>query len=183
MTPLTPSLGRFAARFAALSLALALALALASPAAIAAGDKPHGAMSPAAGTVKSGIKVSAAWARASAGRARNGAAYFTVVNNGAAADRLIGAETGIAKRAELHSHRMAGGVMRMRRVEGGIALRPGASLSFAPRGDHVMLMGLKTPLKAGESFPLTLIFEGAGRIRVTIPVRAIGAGAPKPHHE
>jgi len=146
-----------------------------------AGHKAHNTVAPAKTVARGGITVAGAWARASAGRARNGAAYFTIFNKGAKVDRLIGVETPMAKKAQLHEHRMSDGIMRMREVKGGLAIPPGGKLRFAPRGFHVMLMGLGKPLKAGEGFPLTLVFQRAGRITVNVAIHPIG-GTPKPMH-
>jgi len=145
---------------------------------LGAGHKNHDAMALAKKATKGDIIVLRPWARASAGRAYNGAAYFTILNRGTRADRLIGSNTLIAKKAELHEHRMADGIMRMREVKGGLAISAGGKLSFAPRGYHVMLAGLAKPLKAGEGFMLTLVFERAGRITIHVVVHPIG-GAPK----
>ena len=170
----------FISRASLLAAALGAVIAMAPVEDIIAADRGHGDMSPAKAVTKGTITVSNPWARASAGRAANGAAYFAIANKGASADRLIGVEAAVARKASLHSHTMSGGIMRMRPVKGGLTVAPGGRLGFAPGGTHVMLMGLKAPLKAGESFPLTLIFQGAGRIILKVPVRPIGAGAPGP---
>lgn len=125
-----------------------------------------------------GIEVAHGWARATPGSARAGAAYVTIHNLGDRKDRLTGAETPVAARAQLHRHVMEGTVMRMRHVEGGIAIAPGKEIAFKPGGYHIMLMGLKKPLKEGETFPLTLIFEHAGRKTAEIDVRGIAAMGP-----
>ncbi len=109
------------------------------------------------------------WARASIGQAQAGAAYLTVMNKGSLPDRLIAAEGTVANRVELHTHMMDGGVMRMRPVKA-IEVAPGEPAVLKPGGLHVMLMGLKAPLVKGESFPLTLVFEKAGRIEVDVPI-------------
>jgi copper(I)-binding protein len=145
-------------------------------------ERGHKDGGPSMAVTKGGITVSAPWARASAGRAANGAAYFTAVNKGLRPDRLIGVETPMARKASLHSHTMKDGIMRMRPVTGGLKIAPGGRLTFQSGGHHVMLMGLKSPLKAGGNFPLTLIFEAAGRITLNIAVRPIGTRAPRPMH-
>lgn len=122
------------------------------------------------------VAVTAAWARATPAAARTGAAYLTLHNTGAA-DRLLGAEAAVAERVEVHTHRMDGGVARMERVEA-VPLAAGAVVPFAPGGLHVMLIGLMAPLQAGASFPLTLVFERAGRVGVTVAVRALRDGPP-----
>lgn len=121
-----------------------------------------------------GIVVESPWARATPGRSVNGAAYFTLANRGPAGDRLIGVSSPAAGRAELHTHIHDKGVMRMRKVAG-VDLAPGASVSFRPGGYHVMLMGLKAPLRKGGSLPLTLRFEKSAPIRVTAKIMGIGA--------
>jgi hypothetical protein len=128
-----------------------------------------------------GVVIDDPWARATPGRSGNGAAYFKVTNHGKAADRVVAAVSPVARRAELHAHIKEGGVMRMRKVAG-VDLAPGASAVFEPGGYHVMLMGLKEPLKQGARFPLTLRFEKAGDIDVTVTVGAIGAMGPHGAH-
>ena len=136
-----------------------------------------GRAQPAAGG-QQGIAVSNAWARASAGAATTGAAYFTITDN-ASADRLIGVSTPVAGKAELHETRNENGVMQMRAVPS-LPLEPGKSLTLAPGGYHVMLMELKQPLKVGDSFPLILTFEKAQAITVQVKIGAAGAAAPMP---
>ena len=107
----------------------------------------------------------------------NGAAYLaSIENKGAVADRLVRASTPAASRVELHTMAVdAQGVMRMREVDG-IALAPKATVQMKPgSGLHLMLIGLKEPLKEDASFPLTLEFERAGKVEVKVIV-----GQPKP---
>jgi hypothetical protein len=125
-----------------------------------------------------GITVSNAWARASAGAATTGAAYFSITDS-AAADRLIGVSTPVAGKADLHESRNENGVMQMRAVPA-LLLEHGKTLTLAPGGYHVMLMDLKQPLKVGDGFPLTLTFEKAPPITVQVTVGAAGAAAPMP---
>jgi copper(I)-binding protein len=116
-----------------------------------------------------------AWARATS--ARNGAAYLTLVDQGAA-DRLTGLSTPVASAAELHQTTAEGGVMKMRPVEGGLALAAGQTVTMAPGGYHIMLMGLKQPLKVGDRFALTLTFEHAPEMTVDVSVEKAGAMTP-----
>jgi copper(I)-binding protein len=134
----------------------------------------HAQMSMDHGAKAQGIAIEGPWARATPGRATNGAAYFTLTNQGPAGDRLIGASSPAAGRVELHTHVHDNGVMRMRKLPG-IDLTPGASVTFRPGGYHVMLMGLKAPLRKGGTFPLTLRFEKAAPKTVTVKVMGIGA--------
>jgi hypothetical protein len=114
------------------------------------------------------------WARPTAGAATTGAAYFTLTNN-AAPDELVGASTPIAASAGVHETIDDNGVMKMRPVTS-IALAPGKQVTFRPGGYHVMLIGLKAPLKIGDSFPLTLSFAHAQPITVMVKVQAGAAG-------
>ncbi|GIK96481.1 MAG: hypothetical protein BroJett029_06900 [Alphaproteobacteria bacterium] len=111
------------------------------------------------------------WARASAGHAKTGAAYFAVVNGGAEADRLVGASSPVG-RAELHTHISEDGIMKMRPVDA-VDLPAGERAVLEPGGLHVMLMDLAKPLVEGESFPLTLTFEKAGDIDVEVKVEGV----------
>lgn len=157
-----PSVTRRAALLAALLSASPLAPILA-----------HAAN--AADAAKAAIEVEKPWARASSGR--SAATYFTVINKGASADRLLGASTPVAGEAALHESKMVNGVMEMRPL-GPVTLAPGQSLTLKPGGDHLMLTHLKGALKAGQSFPLTLNFEKAGSVTVTVPVAKAGAMSP-----
>lgn len=125
------------------------------------------------------ITVKAPWARASAGMARAGAAFMTIDNAGAEADRLVSASADVSKTVELHTHVKDGDVMKMRRVEA-VDVPAGGAVELQPGGYHVMFMGLQQPLEDGESFPLTLTFETAGD--VTVEVMVMGAGAMGPGH-
>ncbi len=98
------------------------------------------------------------------------AVYMTLKNNGAA-DRLLSASTAAASLVEIHNMNMDGGVMRMRKLDG-VDLPAGGTAVFAPGGLHMMLFGLKAPLRAGTSFPLELRFEKAGQILVQVNVEA-----------
>ena len=145
---------------------LLAALALESPVAAAAGEFRLG-----------DLTIRQPWARASAGPARAGVVYLTIVNSGAAPDRLLRIASPAAKRASLHESVMRGGVMSMRPVEAaGIA--PGATVELKPGGLHVMLMGLTAPLRKGDSFPLSLTFEKAGSVDVEVEVLKPGSMGP-----
>jgi periplasmic copper chaperone A len=120
------------------------------------------------------------FARATPPGARSGGVFLSVENNGDRADRLLSVSTPVAGTAELHQMVMDAGVMRMRAVAG-LDVKPGDRLVLKPGGYHVMLADLKRPLQAGDSFPLTLGFEKAGSIEVSVVVESMGAGAMHPH--
>jgi copper(I)-binding protein len=124
-----------------------------------------------------GVSVLHPWARATPGGATVGAAYLEIKTGAGTSDRLIGAKSPVAGRAEIHTHIAEGDVMRMRRVEA-LPLPPGKSHVLAPSGDHVMLFDLERPLKEGDSIKLTLVFEKAGEIEVDASVEPLGAKGP-----
>ena len=119
------------------------------------------------------VSVHRPWSRELPPVAPNGAAYFQVENGGSESVRIVGASSPVADRAELHTHEMDGGVMKMRHVRA-VEVPAKGTASFAPGGLHVMLIGLKKPLVAGESFPLILEFDMAGTIDLTVEVTRDG---------
>ena len=113
-------------------------------------------------------------ARATAPGATTGVVFFTISNAGNTTDRLLRASTPIAARVALHQMAVDEGMMKMRAVPS-LELRPGARLELQPGGYHLMLLDLKQPLKAGEKFPITLIFERAGALTVPVQIEPLGA--------
>lgn len=124
------------------------------------------------------ITISDPWVRATPGKAKNGAGYLEIHNMGEP-DRLLSASSNVSKRTELHTHIADNGIMRMRKIEGGIELPHGGTAVLKPHGNHVMLMGLDKPLKEGEMVHLTFTFEKAGEISIDVPVMPVGhMGSP-----
>ena len=121
------------------------------------------------------VEVSNAWARATPGKAENGAAYLTILSP--TTDRLVSVSSPVAKKAELHTMSMAGMVMQMRPLAG-LDIPAGRPVTLKPGGEHIMLLGLDRPLQEGESFPLTLNFERAGPLSVTTAVQKLSATGP-----
>jgi len=122
------------------------------------------------------IEVATPFMRAAPVAGGNGAAFLSITNHGSE-DRLIGAEAGISKTVELHTHVKDGDVYRMRQVEALVVPAQG-TLELKPGGNHIMFIGLTAPIKEGATVPLTLIFEKAGKITVDVPVQAPGAMMP-----
>lgn len=157
-----------------------LVLALVAVLAAASGDA-----SLATETGAGGLRVEHPWARASIGASKTGAAYLTIVNHGEAVALLVGAATPVAEHAGLHTHLMEQGIMKMRPLEA-VEVAPGEPTVFKPGGLHIMLMGLRRPLKEGETFPLTLTFRNAGPLEVEVPVlgaTSMGHGDHMEHHQ
>ena len=124
------------------------------------------------------IAVTDAWSRASTPGAQTAAIYVTVTAG--QPDRLTAASTPVATTAELHLSQMHDGVMEMRPVPGGLPVTPGTPIHMAPGGYHIMLLGLKQPLKQGDQIPVTLTFEHAGARTVQALVAGPGATTPPP---
>ena len=129
----------------------------------------------AQGTGSTSIAVEQPWARATPSGAKTGAVYMTIDNKSDTADRLTGVSSAVADKLQIHEMKLENGVMQMREISGGLPIPADGSVVLKPGSYHVMLIGLKKPLTAGETFPLTLTFEKAGNISVTVPVQAMGA--------
>ena len=123
------------------------------------------------------IMITDVFARASAGAAKNAAAFMTLQNNSGRDDHLVAVSTTRARKAELHIHFHDQGVTRMRPVAQ-ITVPAGARATLKSGGDHIMLMGLTAPLKKGDTLSLTLVFQHAGEIAVTVPIGSISASGP-----
>lgn len=132
------------------------------------------------------IEVTQAWSRATPGGAPVGAGYLALTNRGAETDRLIGGSSDVAARIEVHEMSMDNGVMKMRELPNGLEVKPGASVELKPGGHHLMLMGLKRPLKEGERFKAQLEFAKGGKAEVEFVVQGMGASmapaAGETHH-
>lgn len=155
----------FAALFAFLST-IALSTAASAMDAVKAGD----------------LTIEPGWARASATPiAKAGAAFFVIHNAGGSDDTLVGAESAIAGKAEVHTHKHENGVMKMMPA-GDVTVPAGGMAAMEPGGLHVMLMGLNAPLKEGEHFEVTLKFTKAGDVTVPVMTKGVAAKGPGDGH-
>jgi periplasmic copper chaperone A len=143
-------------------LAAALLLASLAPVALRADD--------------AGVKVEQPWARATPAGAKTAAIYLKLTDHGTP-DHLIGVSTPAADMAMMHESYTEGGVSKMRMLDS-VALDPDKPVTFQPGAMHIMLEGLKTPLRVGASFPLTLTFEKAPPQTVRVEVLKISASGP-----
>lgn len=133
--------------------------------------------------VKAGdLLITQAWSRQTPAGAKVAGGYLTIENKGAAPDRLVSGSAAIAGRIEIHEMAMDGGIMKMRPLDKGLAIEPGKTVKLAPGGYHVMLMDLKGQLKQGDKVPVTLQFEKAGKVNLTLDVQGVGAQAPGGDH-
>jgi periplasmic copper chaperone A len=102
-----------------------------------------------------------------------GAIYLSVRNAGEVDDRLLSLSSPAAASAMIHETTMVNDVMKMRMLVGGVMIGAGQTLEMKTGGTHLMLMGLKAPLKQGETVALELVFEKAGKIQVDVPVGGV----------
>jgi periplasmic copper chaperone A len=118
------------------------------------------------------LHVEQGWTRATPGKSAVAAAYLTIESQ--TDDRLVAIASPIAEQVQLHEETTENGIARMRQLDG-IAIHAGQRLILKPNGTHLMLVGLKQPLLAGQSIPLTLTFVAAGSIETQISVRKLGS--------
>jgi len=150
-----------------------ISIALAGLAALVAGAPAR------ADEVKAGdLVISQGWTRATPNGAKVGGGFLTIENRGSAPDRLIAGSADVAGSVQVHEMSMDNGVMKMRPMEKGLTIDPGKTVKLAPGGYHLMMMDLKSPLKQGDKVPVTLEFEKAGKVTVSLDVAGVGAQGP-----
>jgi copper(I)-binding protein len=121
------------------------------------------------------VAVEDVWARATVGEQANAAVFMTITSP--TGDRLVSASAPVAGKTDLMTMQGGSEAMEMAYVED-ILIPVRAPVHLEPSGLHVWLADLKQPLRNGESFPLTLEFEKAGKREVRVAV--IGPAAPPP---
>ncbi|QOZ52996.1 copper chaperone PCu(A)C [Bradyrhizobium sp. CCBAU 53338] len=124
------------------------------------------------------LVISQAWSRATPGGAKVAGGFLTIENKGTVPDRLVAVSAEIAGKAEVHEMAMDNGVMKMRPLDKGLVIGPGKTVKLAPGGNHLMLQDLKGSFKEGEKVPVTLEFEKAGKVSISLDVQGVGAQAP-----
>jgi copper(I)-binding protein len=149
----------------------------AATALLAVATAPAGAQETKAGD----LVITQPWSRATPSGAKVAGGYLTIENKGSAPDRLVSGAGDVAGKVEIHEMAMNNGVMTMRPLDKGLTIEPGKTVKLAPGGYHLMLMDLKGPLKQGEKVPLTLEFEKAGKVTLSLDVQGVGAQAPMDH--
>lgn len=140
---------------------------------------------PAPGAQKAGsLVIETPWIRETPGGAKVAGGYVKITNKGTVPDRLIGGTLAAAKDVEVHEMAMIDSVMKMRRLDKGLEIKPGETIELKPGSYHMMYYQLSKPFKAGETIKGTLIFEHAGEIAVEFRVNAVGAksGGGHSHH-
>lgn len=127
---------------------------------------------PLVGLAADQLQITDVWARATPPGAPASAAYFRVTTDGPE-DKLVGVSSPVAGKAMLHRSVESDGQVSMVHIDA-VPLSADNPIVFRPRGYHVMLMQLRQPLEAGHEFPMTLSFEKAGDVQVTVTVKPIG---------
>ncbi len=140
-------------------LALAAAMMLAAAPTFAQDD-----------TTLGDLTISAAVARATPPHAPVGGGFLTITNAGDEDDRLIVASSPVAGRVEIHEMKMDGDVMRMRPLPDGLPIPAGQTVVLEPGRYHLMFVELTDALTEGDTFELSLTFEKAGEVTVTVDV-------------
>jgi len=131
-------------------------------------------------TVKAGsLEISGGGVKAMLPGAKVGGGGFTVKNDGSEDDRLVSVESPAAGRVELHEMTMQNDVMKMRKLEEGIAIPAGETVELKGGSLHLMFMDVKKPFVEGDSVPVTLTFEKAGKVDYVLPVGSAAGGAHK----
>lgn len=165
------------------ALAAAVLLAACQPSSPPpAAAAPPAATAPAAGEpaaaadeIRLGdLVIGAATSRETPLAGGTGPGFLRIRNAGASDDRLLSATSPAVEAVEIHEMSMADGQMQMRALPDGVAIPAGATVELAPGGLHLMLIGVREPLAAGQTVPVALRFEKAGTVTVPLAVLARG---------
>lgn len=125
------------------------------------------------------LEISGGFTRATLPNAPVGGGYITITNTGTEDDTLIAASSPVAEEVQLHEMKMEGDVMKMAELPGGIPVPAGETVTLAPGGLHLMMMGLREPLVENESVPVTLTFAKAGTVEIVLLVASPNAKGPE----
>ncbi len=127
-----------------------------------------------------GIVVNDAWIRGIPPSASTTAAFMTIQNTGPDEMVLKSAASKIAEIAQIHTMEQVGEIMKMKEVSE-LHVPANGRVTLAPKGYHIMLIGLLRPIAEGETIPLTLNFADGTRVGVDAVVRKWGKMAPMDH--
>ncbi|MGM9995972.1 MAG: copper chaperone PCu(A)C [Campylobacter sp.] len=127
------------------------------------------------------VKIEGAYARASIPNVPNSAAFFVIKNNSDKDIAITSANSDIAEKNELHTHIKENKMMKMMKIEK-LVVPAKSSLELKSGGDHVMLMGLKKELKAGDEINLELSFSDGDKKNIKVPVKDLASTMHKMQH-
>ena len=127
------------------------------------------------------VEIDGAYARASIPNVPNSAAFFVIKNNSDKDIAITGANSDIAEKNELHTHIKENQMLKMMKIEK-LVVPAKSSLELKSGGDHVMLMGLKKELKAGDEISLELSFSDGDKKSIKVPVKDLASTMHKMQH-
>ena len=120
------------------------------------------------------IEIIRPWARIQTAESREAGGYMTLKNTGPENDRLVAASSAAAESVEICGIRVVDSSLRMRPYKNGLSIPAGMPIELKPRGYHLRLQGLKSPLARGQRVPVSLSFEKAGGCEIELLVEAPG---------
>lgn len=194
MSPLTTT----TPKGSSMSVRRSTVLARLSLIAVVGGVVLTGCSAPATATVPSpsasapaekGIAISDAWVKSAA--EGMSAVFGRLTNNSGSDITVVSATSKASSMIELHETvQNDAGEMIMRPIQGGFVVPAGGARELAPGGDHIMLMGLTGPLKAGEEVSFTLTLSDGSEFVFSAPVKDYsganekydGGSTPEPSH-
>ncbi|MCI6660819.1 copper chaperone PCu(A)C [Campylobacter sp.] len=127
------------------------------------------------------VEIDGAYARANIPNVPNSAAFFVIKNNSDKDIAITSANSDIAEKNELHTHIKENKMMKMMKIEK-LVVPAKSSLELKSGGDHVMLMGLKKELKAGDEINLELSFSDGDKKSIKVPVKDLASTMHKMQH-
>lgn len=127
------------------------------------------------------IEIEGSYARASIPNVSNSAAFFVIKNNSDKDIAITSANSDIAEKNELHTHIKENEMMKMIKIEK-LVVPAKSSLELKSGGDHVMIMGLKKELKAGDEINLELSFSDGDKKKIKVPVKDLASTMHKMQH-
>ena len=127
------------------------------------------------------VEIDGAYARSSIPNVPNSAAFFVIKNNSDKDIAITSANSDIAEKNELHTHIKENQMMKMMKIEK-LVVPAKSSLELKSGGDHVMLIGLKKELKAGDEISLELSFSDGDKKSIKVPVKDLASTMHKMQH-
>ena len=127
------------------------------------------------------VEIDGAYARASIPNVPNSAAFFVIKNNSDKDIAITSANSDVAEKNELHTHIKENKMMKMIKIEK-LVVPAKSSLELKSGGDHVMLIGLKKELKAGDEISLELSFSDGDKKSIKVPVKDLASTMHKMQH-
>lgn len=147
-----------------------------------AGGHDHDAAQAEAASVKAGdLELAGAFSKAMLPGQPVAGGFVTITNSGKGDDKLVSAASDVAGRVEIHEMAMQGEVMKMRKLEDGITVPAGETVELKPGGLHFMFFEVKKPFAEGDKVPVTLTFEKAGKVEITLSVQSAKPGEAAGH--